>query len=148
MVLQGRDAPRLPLPTDEGEEFTPAAADDDVGEAESWGAVEDDDLPTDAAAVVLQEVAEQSSYGELLLADLIRRQRRLALSVTGVFLVLLLGLPLVNLLLPTVAALPVFGLPLTWVLLAILIYPLLWLLGWYFSTTARALEDEFVAYAR
>lgn len=136
------------MPAEVGGSDAQALADEVFDDSESWVPGAEATLPTDAAAVVLQEVAEQTSYGELLMADLIRRQRRLALSVAGVFLVLLLGLPLVNLLLPTVAALPVFGLPLTWVLLAVLIYPLLWSLGWYFSTTARALEDEFVAYAR
>lgn len=143
MVLQGEDAPGISTPAAAGGQDAPP-----VGELEFAADLTDDAFAADAAAVVLQEVAEQTSYGELLLADLIRRQRRLALSVAGVFLVLLLGLPLVNLFLPSVAALPVFGLPLTWVLLAVLIYPLLWLLGWYFSTTARALEDEFVGYVR
>lgn len=100
------------------------------------------------AGALLQEVAEQTTYGEIFLADLIRRQRRLALSVAGVFLALLCSLPLLNLLLPRLADLPILGLPLAWVLLGILVYPLLWVLGWYFTTTAATLEDEFVDLVR
>ena len=98
----------------------------------------------DATPTVLQEVAEQTTYGEFFLSDLIRRQRRLSLSVAGVFLAMLFGLPLVNIAFPALAELPILGLPLSWVLLAVAIYPLLWALALYFTTTARALEDEFI----
>src|SRR5581483_1014279 len=53
-----------------------------------------DDLDTFAPDdEALQEIAEQTPYGEVLLEDLMRRQRRLAISVGAVFLVVLLGLP-------------------------------------------------------
>ena len=122
----------------------PIAVDD------AWAVDEVDDLSIEALddTVVLQEVAEQTSYGQIFLNDLVRRQRRLALSVAGVFLLLLFGLPLVNLAFPEVAALPVMGLSLSWLLLAVLVYPLLLALAWYFTTTARALEDEFVDLVR
>jgi hypothetical protein len=91
----------------------------------------------------LVEVAEQTTYGEVVLGDLIRRQLTLSLSVAGTFLLLLLGLPLFNLLFPDLGSLPVFGLPLSWLLLAVLIYPVLWLLAHYFVTTSKKFEDEF-----
>ena len=105
-----------------------------------------DDLPIAALddTTVLQEVAEQTSYGQIFLNELIRRQRRLAVSVAGVFLLLLFGLPVVNLQFPEVASLPVLGLPLSWLVLGVLIYPLLLVLALYFVYTARALEDEFL----
>src|SRR6266516_2480707 len=52
-------------------------------------------LPQDDEA--LQEIAEQTPYGEILLEDLIRRQLRLGVSVAAVFLIILLGLPLMYL---------------------------------------------------
>lgn len=109
-----------------------------------FGAIEDeaDESP------FLQEVEEQTSYGEIFLAELIRRQRRLSLSVAGVFLALLFGLPVLNLQFPAVAEIPVLGLPLSWLLLAVVIYPLLWVLGLYFTTTAHAIEDEFIDLVR
>lgn len=115
-------------------------ADDDLLEDEFV-----DLLPDDLA---LQEVAEQTTYGEIVLEDLVRRQRALSLSVAAVFLLLLFGLPLFNVLFPELGALPVFGLPLSWLLLAVLIYPLLWLLAWYYVTTSRKYEDEFTDLVR
>jgi hypothetical protein len=67
---------------------------------------------TDPSAV-LQEVAEQTSYGEIFLNDLIRRQRRLSLSVAGVFFAILFGLPALNSVAPMIMALPILGIPLT-----------------------------------
>lgn len=97
---------------------------------------------------VVRELAEQTSYGEVFLHDLIRRQRRLSLSVAALFLVLLFAVPLVNLALPALAALPLFGLPAAWLLLAVILYPVLWGLGLYFTTTARAIEDSFADLVR
>jgi hypothetical protein len=110
-----------------------------------------DDLPPlegELASPALQEVAEQTSYGEIFLADLVRRQRRLSLSVAGVYLLFLCALPLVNLLVPDLAGLAVLGLPLGWLVLAVAVYPLLWGLAYYFVTTARHYEDEFTELVR
>jgi hypothetical protein len=102
-----------------------------------------DDLLADGD-VPIKEVAEQTVYGEVVLDDLIRRQLTLSLSVAGVFLLMLFGLPIFNLLFPELAALPVLGLPLSWLMLAVAIYPLLWLLAYYYVTTTRKLEDDFI----
>jgi hypothetical protein len=91
----------------------------------------------------LQEIAEQTPYGEVLLEDLIRRQLTLALGVAAVFLVLLFGMPLMNLLFPELVAVRMLGLPMSWLALAVLIYPLLWALGAYYVSTSRKYEDEF-----
>jgi uncharacterized membrane protein (DUF485 family) len=115
---------------------------------------QDEDLERWAAAagvghsVVLQEVAEQTSYGEIFLNDLIRRQRRLSLRLAAVFLALLVGLPLVNLAMPAIMGLTIVGLPLSWLMLAVLTYPLLWLLAVYFTIAARTIEDEFMDLVR
>lgn len=102
-------------------------------------------LPDEPAIL---EVAEQTTYGEIVLDELIRRQRSLSISVAATFLLLLLGLPLFNLLFPQLGALPVLGLPLSWLLLAVLIYPVLWLLAHYYVTTSRKYEDEFISLVR
>ena len=91
----------------------------------------------------LQEIAEQTPYGEILLEDLIRRQLRLAVSVAAVFLVVLFGLPLMSLLFPDLVTVRVLGLPMSWLALAVLIYPFLWTLAVYFVSTSRKYEDEF-----
>lgn len=116
-----------------------AAIEDELAELDALLA--DDERP-------ILEVAEQTPYGEVVLGALIRRQRTLSLTVAGAFLVLLLGLPLFNLLFPELGALPILGLPLSWLLLAVLIYPVLWVLAYYYVTTARAFEDEFTDLVR
>jgi uncharacterized membrane protein (DUF485 family) len=102
-------------------------------------------LPADEA---LQEIAEQTVYGEVLLQDLVRRQLRLGLSVAAVFLVILLGLPLMNLLFPELMQMRLLGLPMAWLALAVLVYPFVWALAVYFVSTAKKYEDEFTALVR
>ena len=96
----------------------------------------------------LQEVAEQTPYGEILLEDLIRRQRRLAMSVAAAFLVILFGLPLMNLLFPELVQMRVLGLPMSWLALAVLVYPIVWTLAVYYVVTSRKYEDEFTKLVR
>jgi hypothetical protein len=91
----------------------------------------------------LLEIAEQTPYGEVLLEDLVRRQLTLAVSVAAVFLVILLGLPLMNLLFPDLVAMRLLGLPMSWLTLAVLIYPFVWALACYFVSTSRKYEEEF-----
>lgn len=91
----------------------------------------------------LLEIEEQTTYGEILLEDLVRRQLVLAISVAAVFLAILFSLPLLDRVLPEVAAARVFGLPLRWFALAVLVYPLLWLLAGYYVSTSKKYEDDF-----
>ena len=91
----------------------------------------------------VQEIAEQTTYGEILLEDLIRRQLVLSLNVAAVFLAILFGLPLLNLFFPQIVATPIFGVPLGWVTLAVLIFPTLWALAAYFVSTSKKYEDDF-----
>ncbi len=121
--------------------FKAAGSDDrelDPGEIEAI-------LPSDPA---LLEVAEQTTYGEILLADLMRRQLLLGLSVAAGFLVALFALPMVDLLVPGLAATEVFGLPFSWLALAVLVYPFLWALAAYYVSTSKKYEDEFTRLVR
>lgn len=61
---------------------------------------------------------------------------------------ILFGLPLLNLIFPQVMAMPLFGLPLAWLILAVLVYPSLWVLAAYFVSTSRKYEDEFTKLVR
>ena len=102
-------------------------------------------LPADEA---LQEIAEQTAYGAVLLEDLIRRQLMLAISVAAVFLVILFGLPLMNLAFPELVQMRVLGLPMSWLALAVLVYPFVWVLAVYFVSTSKKNEDEFTELVR
>jgi uncharacterized membrane protein (DUF485 family) len=103
----------------------------------------DERLVPPRADETLLELTDQTVYGEILLEDLVRRQLTLALSITAIFLALLVGLPLGSVLAPGLFATPILGLPLGWVLIAVAVYPVLWLLAAYYVSASKQNEDEF-----
>lgn len=101
-----------------------------------------------AMDTALQEIVDGTSYGEVFLQDLIRRQLSLSLGVAAIFLSLLLGMPLVYTLFPELGSVTALGLPIHWLLLAGLMYPFLWLLAAYYTRAAKRREDEFTKLLR
>jgi uncharacterized membrane protein (DUF485 family) len=81
--------------------------------------------------------------GELT-RNMMRRQLRLSLSVAAIFVLVLAGLPLVNLYLPELAATKVGGFTVTWLILGLLFYPLTWVLSAWFVRGSEAIEGEVV----
>ena len=81
------------------------------------------------------------SDGELAGA-LMRRQAALSSRVAAVFLVLILGLPLLTYFKPEWGQQPILGFPLSWFLLGILFYPITWVLSAYFVKASEQLEAE------
>lgn len=92
---------------------------------------------------LIQEVAEQTTYGAILLEDLIRRQLRLGLGVAALFIGGLFSLPIAYLFMPELMGLRLFGLPLGWLIPAAIIYPFVWALAWFYAHRARRYEEEF-----
>lgn len=74
-----------------------------------------------------------------------RRQAKLGLRVAAVFVLILVGLPLLNLYLPETMGTRVGGFSLTWLLLAALFYPVTWLLSWLFVRGSDRIEASIVA---
>ena len=74
-----------------------------------------------------------------------RRQARLALRIAAVFVLILVGLPLLNLYAPEAMAARVGGFTLTWLLLALLFYPVTWILSWLYVRGSDREEDAIVA---
>lgn len=72
-----------------------------------------------------REIDEQTPIGEVYMSSLIRSQRRLAILVCAVVAVVLGGIALAGALVPRYAAVRIMGIPLPWLLLAMLVYPLL-----------------------
>ncbi|MFC3689589.1 hypothetical protein [Aquipuribacter hungaricus] len=72
-----------------------------------------------------------------------RAQLRWSLASVLVVVVPLLGLPVLGVVLPGVAALPVLGVPLAWWLLAVLVYPVLWLAGRRHVAGAERSEEDY-----
>ena len=86
-------------------------------------------------------------HSEGFLHSLMRRQLRLSLLCAASFLVVLLGLPLANYFLPELMATRVFGFTLTWLILGIAFFPLVWAIAWIFIRRSIALEEAEVAEA-
>lgn len=73
------------------------------------------------------------------------RRAQLRSSVTTLLAVVLplLALPALGVLLPGLAGLPVLGVPLSWLLLAVAVYPAIWLAGRRHVAEAERTEDDF-----
>ncbi|TVT62937.1 hypothetical protein FNH05_00045 [Amycolatopsis rhizosphaerae] len=92
----------------------------------------------------LVELEEQNSWGTVLITDLVRRQLRSAVALAAIVVMVLGGLPLAFYLSPDFASAEVIGLPLAWLLLAVLPFPLLLLAGLSYNRVAERHEREFV----
>ena len=70
---------------------------------------------------------------------------RLSVFCAAAFLLVLLGLPLVNYFWPDLMAVRVFGFTLTWLILGIGFFPAVWLIAWIFIRQSIALEEAEVS---
>ena len=84
-------------------------------------------------------------HSEEFLHSLMRRQLKLSITCAGLFLVALLGLPLLNYCFPELMAKRVFGFTLTWLLLGVLFFSLVWIIAWFFIKRSMALEEAEIA---
>ena len=87
-------------------------------------------------------------HSDAFLRSLMRRQLRLSIICASTFLVALLGLPLANYFVPELMAQRIFGFTLTWFILGVLFFPLVWAIAWVFIRRSIALEDAEVAEAK
>jgi uncharacterized membrane protein (DUF485 family) len=83
-----------------------------------------------------------------LARSLMRRQGGLSLRVAAVFVVLVLGVPLVNRFFPALAETPVLGFTATWLFLGVLIYPITVGLSFYFVAASNKIEASCVDWRR
>jgi len=74
--------------------------------------------------------------------SVMRQQARLSLRVAGIFIVILIGMPLINLYLPDLANRQIFGFSATWFFLGIGFFPITWLLSAYFIRESNRIEAE------
>jgi hypothetical protein len=93
---------------------------------------------------VSREIDEQTHVGEVYMRALLRTQLRLGLGVCLIFAVLLGGLPLLSALQPSVSDAHLLGLPLPWLVLGVLVYPVLIAGAWFYVRTAERNEQDFV----
>jgi len=88
------------------------------------------------------ERGQSPGDAEALLREIMRRQARLSLRVAALFLLLVLGLPLVNQYGGSLAQTRVAGFSATWLFLGVLFYPITWVLSAYFVQASEAVEHE------
>lgn len=92
---------------------------------------------------VASEIDAQSELGEVYMRSLMRSQLRLALGTVLVLSSTVGALPLVFNVFPAVRHAHLFGLPLPWLLLGFLVYPVLLLLAWSYVRRAERNEESF-----
>lgn len=78
--------------------------------------------------------------------SLIQSQLRLALAVVAGATVVLGGLPLLFALLPATRTASVFGVPLPWVLLGVVVYPVVYVSARIYVHKAERIESEFTEF--
>jgi hypothetical protein len=81
--------------------------------------------------------------GGVYLASLLREQLFLALRIVALLALGVGSLPLVFHLAPGLTDVDLFGMPLPWLLLGIVVYPVLVLLGWRYVRSAERNELDF-----
>lgn len=90
-----------------------------------------------------REIDAETELGEIFMRSLLREQLRLAARVLGLMAVTVGVLPVVFHLFPGLTDTRVSGVPLSWLLLGLLVYPWLLLLGWRYVRRAEANERDF-----
>ncbi len=75
---------------------------------------------------------------------LMRRQLTLSITSAAVFVIALLGLPLLNYFAPEFMARRAGGFTLSWMILGVLFYPLVWAIAWVFIRRSIAMEEDEV----
>lgn len=90
------------------------------------------------------EVQEQTQVGDALVRGLVRAQLGLALRLGAVVVCLVGAIPVITALFPALSSVTVLGLRLNWLVLAGLVYPLLYGIGWAYVRLAEQGERDFV----
>jgi nucleoside permease NupC len=90
------------------------------------------------------EVQEQTLVGDALVRGLVRAQLGLALRLAAVVICTVGAIPLLNAVFPELGAVTVLGMRLNWLVLAVLVYPLLYGIGRVYVRLAEQAERDFV----
>jgi hypothetical protein len=95
-----------------------------------------------------REIDEQTRLGEVYMSSLIRSQGRLAVIVCTAVTTILVGVALLGAAAPRFARMRAFGVPLPWLVLGLLVYPVLIGLAAYTVRQAERNENAFSALVR
>jgi nucleoside permease NupC len=91
------------------------------------------------------EVQEQTQVGDALVRGLMRAQLGLALRLAAVVVCAVAAIPLLMGLFPQIDDVQVFGIRLNWLILAVLVYPVLYGVGRLYVRLAEQSERDFVS---
>lgn len=94
------------------------------------------------------DLRAESPLSEVYLDSLLAAQLRLAARILVLLALAVGSLPLVFFVLPHLAEVHVVGLPLSWLVLGLAVYPFLALLGWRYVVRAERNERDFVDLTR
>jgi hypothetical protein len=89
------------------------------------------------------EIDDETRLGGMYMGSLLREQLRLAIGILLVLALTVGSLPLVFHLWPGLGGIDLFGVPLSWWLLGVLVYPTLLGLGWAYVRRAERNERDF-----
>ena len=89
------------------------------------------------------DLDQSTRLGGVYLASLLREQLWLAARTLGLLVALVGTLPLAFYLAPSLSRITLLGLPVAWVLLGVVVYPVLLLLGWRYVRAAERNERHF-----
>lgn len=90
-----------------------------------------------------RDIDEQSPLGEVYMAGLMSAQLRLAMRVLAFGAVGLGGLPLLFLLVPATRTMAFGRVPLPWLVLAVVVYPVAIIVARYYVRASERIEAEF-----
>ncbi len=90
------------------------------------------------------EVQEQTEVGDALVRGLVRAQLGLAVRLAAVVMCVIVAVPLGGSLFPALESTAVFGVRLNWLVLAVLMYPLLYGVGRLYVRLAEQGERDFI----
>ena len=90
-----------------------------------------------------QELEEQTGLGEVYLSALLRAQLRLSLAILLGISVVVLGLPTLFFLAPATRDVRVGSIPLPWLAVGVLIYPVVFVAARIYVHQAERIEREF-----
>ncbi|GAA4543153.1 hypothetical protein [Amycolatopsis samaneae] len=90
------------------------------------------------------ELEEQTSWGKLLIKDLVKVQLRTALLLALLVVLVFGSLPVLFYLLPGFARVTVVNIPVAWLILGVLPFPFLFGIGLWYNRLAERHERDFV----
>ena len=89
------------------------------------------------------DLDEQSTLGEVYMSGLMAAQLRLALQVIGFGALGLGGLPLLFVLVPATRRMDLDGIPIAWLVLAVVVYPVAFVVARFYVRASERIEAEF-----